>query len=128
MDIKNFYVHLGKLLYAVAMADGEVQDEEMQALYKLVISELSDEALFNQEQVNVFFTEFEFEALMDRKASRNEAFQLFLSYFDENYMHFTPEMKKVTIYAVEQIAKSYNGIVAEEEEMLVELKSRLKLI
>jgi len=77
MEIKDFYTHLGKLLYSVAMADGEVQDEEMQELYKLVISELSDENMFDQEEVNVFHTEFEFEELMDKNASKDEAFGAF---------------------------------------------------
>ena len=128
MDIKEFYIQLGKLLYAVAMADGEVQDEEMQALYKLVISELSDESLFNQEEVNVFHTEFEFEELMDKNASRHEAFNSFLRYFDENYTQFTDQMKKVCVHSVEQIAKAFDGIIPEEKEMINTLKERLKLL
>lgn len=127
MEIKEFYIHLGKLLYSVAMADGKVQDEEMQELYKLVISELADENMFDQEEVNVFHTEFEFEALMDKDASKDEAFSEFVKYFDENYKHFTPQMKKVTIYAVEQIAKAFDGIVEEELNMINELKTRLKV-
>lgn len=128
MEIKDFYIHLGKLLYSIAMADGEVQDEEMQELYKLVISELSDENIFDQEEVNVFHTEFEFEALMDKNASKDEAFNAFIKYFDENYKSFTPQLKKVTIYAVEQIAKAFEGIVEEEQNMINELNNRLKLL
>jgi len=128
MEIKDFYINLGRLLYAIAMADGEVQDEEMQELYKLVISELSDEKLFNQEEVNVFHTEFEFESLMDRKVSRNDAFNSFIGFFDQNYEEFTPEMKKVALYAVERIAESFDGIVDSEKDMIDKLKSRLDLI
>jgi len=128
MEIKDFYINLGRLLYAVAMADGEVQDEEMQELYKLVISELSDESLFNQDEVNVFHTEFEFEALMDRKVSRNDAFHSFIGYFDENKDKFTPEMKKVALHAVERIAESYDGIVDAEKEMIDKVKERLSLL
>ncbi len=128
MEIKEFYVHLGKLLYAVAMADGEVQDEEMQELYKLVISELSDENMFDQEEVNVFYTEFEFEKLLDNNANKEDAYNAFVKYFDENYKNFTPHMKKVTIYAVEQIAKAFDGIVEEELVMIDGLKDRLKII
>lgn len=128
MEIKDFYIHLGKLLYSVAMADGEVQDEEMQELYKLVISELSDENMFDQEEVNVFHTEFEFEELMDKKANKDEAFGAFIKYFDENYKSFTPQMTKVTIYAVEQIAKAFDGIVEEEQDMINKLKGRLKVL
>lgn len=128
MEIKDFYIHLGKLLYSIAMADGEVQDEEMQELYKLVISELSDENIFDQEEVNVFHTEFEFEALMDKNASKDEAFNAFIKYFDENYNSFTPQIKKVTIFAVEQIAKAFEGIVEEEQNMINELNVRLKLL
>ncbi len=128
MEKKDFYINLGRLLYAVAMADGEVQDEEMQELYKLVISDLSDESLFNQDEVNVFNTEFEFESLMERKVSRNDAFHTFIGFFDQNKTHFTPEMKKVVIHAVERIAESFDGIVNEEREMIDILKSRLELL
>ncbi len=127
MEMQKFYTHLGRLLYSVAMADGEVQDEEMQELYRLVISELSDENLFNQEEVNVFYTEFEFEALMDKNESREDAFASFLNYFDKNYNAFTPHMKKVTVHAVEQIANSFDGIVEEEQQMIDELNARLKM-
>ncbi len=126
MERKEFYVQLGKLLYSVAMADGQVQDEEIQALYKMVINDLSDETLFNQQEVNVFHTEFEFEDLMDRKVSRQEALESFLKYFDENHNTYTPEMRKVTIYAMEQIAKSFDGIIPEELAIIEDLKQRME--
>jgi len=128
MEIKDFYINLGRLLYAVAMADGEVQDEEMQELYKLVISELSDETLFDQDEVNVFHTEFEFEALMERNVSRSDAFHSFIGFFDENKNSFTPEMKKVALHAVERIAESYDGIVDSEKEIIDNIKERLSLL
>lgn len=128
MEIKEFYTQLGRLLYAVAMADGEVQDEEIQSLYKLVINELSDEELFNQEEVNVFHTEFEFEALLDKEASKQEAFDSFINYFDNNHSEFSDEIKKITLHAVNQIAKSFDGIIPEEKKMIDELKKRLSLL
>jgi hypothetical protein len=128
MENREFYVNLGRLLYAVAMADGEVQDEELQAMYRMVIKELSDEQLFNQEHVNVFHTEFEFEALMDRKASKQEAFDSFIAYFDLNHSHFTPEMKSVTLHAVEKIASSFQGVVASERMMIDALKKRINML
>ena len=128
MEIKEFYTQLGRLLYAVAMADGEVQDEEIQSLYKLVINELSDEELFNQEEVNVFHTEFEFEALLDKEASKQEAFDSFTNYFDNNHSEFSDEIKKITLHAVNQIAKSFDGIIPEEKKMIDELKKRLSLL
>jgi len=54
--------------------------------------------------------------------------ELFVKYFDENYKSFTPQMKKVTVYAVEQIAKAFDGIVEEELKMINELKDRLKVL
>jgi hypothetical protein len=128
METKEFYVQLGKLLYAMAMADGEVQDEEIQALYKMVINELSDETVFNQEEVNVFHTEFEFEALLDKNANKHEAFQSFITFFDANHPHFTVEMKKVCLHAVNQIAQSFQGIIAEERDMIEALEQRMKKI
>ena len=128
MEGKDFYIHLGKLLYSVAMADGEVQNEELEELYKLVTTEIADEKLFDNNQADVFYTEFEFEELMNKKTSRIEAFQSFLKFFDENHTSFSVEIKAVTVNAVEQIAKSFNGIIEEERVMIDELKDRMKLM
>ena len=126
MKSKDFYIHLGKLLYSIAIADGTVQDEELDELRVLISNELSDDNLFNQDEENVFHTEFEFEVQMNKKTSRNAAFHSFINFLDENSESFTEELVNVTVLAVKRIAKSFDGICDEEQEMIDELNNRIR--
>lgn len=126
MKNKDFYIHLGRLLYAVAMADGVVQDAELQELYKLVVKDLQDAELFGKEdEVDSFYTEFEFEALLSKNADRQDAFQSFLTFMDENQDLFTGKMKEKSLLAVKQIASSFEGIVPEEQLILDKLMQKV---
>ena len=129
MKIKDFYIHLGRLLYAVAKADGNVQDEELTDLYKLVITELKDEAVFGlKNEVDSYYTEFEFEALMDKDADVNEALNSFFVFIDEHGRSFTPAMSEITMRAAIQVAESYQGIVPEEQDILDKIHEKIKLL
>lgn len=126
MKTKDFYIHLGRLLYAVAKSDGLVQDEELNDLYRLVISELKDEAVFGlRNEVDAYYTEFEFESLMDKNADIDEALNSFFVFLDENSKSFTSKMKEITERAAECIAESYQGIIPEEQDILDKIHKRL---
>ena len=129
MKTKDFYIHLGRLLYAVAKADGNIQDEELTDLYKLVINELKDEAIFGlKNEVDAYYTEFEFEALMDKDADINEALNSFFVFIDEHGKSFTSPMKDITIRAATQVAESYQGIVPEEQLILDKIQEKIKML
>ncbi|MBN2747699.1 MAG: hypothetical protein JXR34_13315 [Bacteroidales bacterium] len=127
MDYKEFYVELGKLLYAVAKADGEVQDEELYSIYQMVISDLSDALLFDRDdEVDAYYTEFEFEALIDKNADMHVALKSFMTYFDANQQNFTSQMRATTLKAVEAVAMAFEGIVPEEQKVIDEIRQKLK--
>ncbi len=129
MKNRDFYIQLGRLLYAVAMADGEVQDEELHALYNLVVKDLHDEELFgNEDEVESYYTEFEFEALLNRNADKQEAFSSFIQYLETNHKSFNKKMKKNTLHAVQKIAEAYEGIIPEEQKLLDELQEKVKIL
>ncbi|OIP01553.1 MAG: hypothetical protein AUJ98_03860 [Bacteroidetes bacterium CG2_30_33_31] len=126
MEYKEYYTELGKLLYAVAKADGEVQDEELYQIYKIVVEEISDDNLFERgEEVDSYYTEFEFEALIDKNTDMHEAFNSFLLFYGENEKDFTKKMKLTTLKAMEAVANAYEGIVPEEQLLIDNLKKRL---
>jgi tellurite resistance protein len=127
MDYREFYTELGKLLYAVAKADGEVQDEELHKIYQMVVKDLSDASLFDREnEVDAYYTEFEFEALIDQNTEMTVALQSFLEFFDENEDSFTDDMKAISLRAMEHVAEAFDGIVPEEQALIDELSAKFK--
>jgi uncharacterized membrane protein YebE (DUF533 family) len=126
MDYKEFYTELGKLLYAVAKADGEVQDEELHKIYQMVVDDLSDEILFNRgDEVDAYYTEFEFEALIDQNTDMHVAVNSFIDYFNKHQADFTDKMKETTLKAMIAVADAFEGIVPEEQKLIDELTEKL---
>ncbi|MBL6963932.1 MAG: hypothetical protein ISR55_08915 [Bacteroidetes bacterium] len=126
-DYKQFYIELGKLLYAVAKADGKVQLEEVQDLHKLVRDVLlktenkTDEFGTN----SAFYTEFEFETMLDSKAEMNEAYKSFIKFVNINKEHITDDLKNICISSVEKIADAFEGIVPQEKAFIDKFKNDL---
>lgn len=128
MDFKEFYTELGKLLYAVAKADGEVQDEELHKIYQMVVDDLSDEILFDRgEEVDAYYTEFEFEALIDRNVDIHAAVNSFVDYFDRNEAKFNDKMKQTTLKAMVAVADAFEGIIPEEQALIDVITKKLKI-
>ena len=123
-EIKEFYVQLGKLAYAVAIADGRVQHEEIKDLHKLVRNELM---IFEQEtdefDTNLaFYTEFEFETRIESKSQQGEIYDSFIKYLKENRKFITPQLKNICINTVKKIAEAYGGIVDNEKIIIDKLE------
>jgi len=128
MDYKEFYTELGKLLYAVAKADGEVQDEELHKIYQMVVDDLSDDLLFNRgEEVDAYYTEFEFEALIDQNVDIHAAVQSFNEYYERNQDFFNEKMKQTTLKAMIAVADAFEGIIPEEQALIDEITKKLNL-
>ena len=125
---REFYVELGKLLYAMAKADGKVQLEEVKALHNLVrdvlikIEKTTDEFGTN----TAFYTEFEFETLVDKKADMAAAYKSFISFITANKSHITKNMTDLCIESVEKIAEAFEGIVVSEQLLIDKLNADFK--
>ncbi|MFC2110928.1 hypothetical protein ACFLQ5_00595 [Bacteroidota bacterium] len=130
MNFKQFYINLGKLVYAIAMADGSVQQEEIEK-FREDLDDLLKPLHGGVDELGMdssFHTEFEFEKLMDENISMKDAFDSFSSYIDENKRDFTDEIKRVCIKMVENVANAYQGIIAEERELINALNEKLNSI
>ena len=126
-DIKDLYLHLGKLTYAVAIADGRVQQEEINDLHKLIRNEfVSLEKATDEFDTNLaFYTEFEFETRVDSQTSKADVYDAFISFLREHREHITPEIKELCVNSVLHIAEAYGGVVEKEKEFLQKLQSDL---
>lgn len=109
----NLYRAFGKLVYAIAMADGKIQQEEIEKLHA-VISE-------HHWAKNVIQS---FDQLQNsnKKQSLNEILQEAIEIFEDYGSCYE---YPIFIDFLEQIAASFGGIVLQEEELISFLKEEL---
>jgi len=132
MKRKDFYIHLGRVLYAVAKASGTVHDEEVKKMYEVVVTDLSTDELFEDDgedndksEDEAFYTEYEFESLRDNNAEIETTFNSFLDFLDKNQKHLSEKMKERCIIASTKIAEAYEGIDQNEQELIDKLTEKV---
>jgi hypothetical protein len=124
---KKFYKQLGKLLYAVAKADGKIQEPEVKAIHEIVTTDLAplENSVDPFGTDAAFYAEFEFELLRDREVKKDKAYQAFLDYLKENDKHIKPHLRNLAITAVEKVAEAYQGTEKAEADLIADLKKHL---
>lgn len=127
MDYQEFYIETGRLLYAIAMADGAIQEDEKSKMLNLVRDTLrklegSVDAFGTS---NAFYTEFELERLIDFNVDSRESFDSFIDYFESNRSEMTSDLKSIIIQMAEEVAEAWDAVVAEENAYIIRLKEVL---
>jgi tellurite resistance protein len=127
MDHKRFYKELGKLLYAVAAADGKIHPNEVAKIRQVVREEVvpveSSHDQFGTD--NAYYAEFEFEMLSDRDFPAADAYHSFTQYLKEYQGKIDAEMKKLCLDAAVKVAEATHGINKSESAYLSDLKKQL---
>jgi uncharacterized tellurite resistance protein B-like protein len=130
LNYKQFYKELGQLLYVVAYSDGVIQKKEVEALREFVLKELvpfehsSDSSGMNK----AFYTEFEFEAIADKRAPAEDVYRSFVNYLNENAFYINNQMRASLIKAVETVANAYKKTNKKEQEMIDKIMEEIELI
>lgn len=127
MRFQDFYTELGKLLYAIAKADGRVGNKEYDSLKKIVKEELValEDSRDQYGTDNAYYTEMEFEFLEENFGDPNLAFESFIQFLDTHKTAFSPELKLLTSRISERIAKSEYGINHRERKYLEKLSTKM---
>jgi len=130
MDIKQFYIAIGKLLYAVADADSVITRQEREELYNLIGSRLTHrESHTDQFGTNdAWYTVFEFEAAEDAGMTANEAFAEFEEFIRENWKIMDKEFRDICMLLADRLAESYHHTNAREKDMIRKLRDVLYTI
>lgn len=127
MEAQLFYKELGRLLYAIAAADGKVSDKEVATLKRIVSEELVPQEAstdhFGTDQA--YITEFEFDVLADRGASVEGAFDSFIAYMARHRNDLDPERKELIYRAADAVANAFHGVNKAELPLLIELRKHL---
>ena len=108
---ERLYDAFGELIYAVAMADGTVQKEEVQALEKLLQSHPWAKEI-----------EWSFNYEHDKHHSIDDVFDHAINICKENGPD--PEYKYL-LEVMTQVAEAFNGIVPQEQKIIENFKSDL---
>lgn len=124
----QFYIHIGKLFYAVAAADKVVRKEEIKTMKEIVkrewikIDDFKDE--FGADAA--FQIEIIFDWLNENQPEAGLAFSEFEEYLEEHKKQFTPRVKQLLWDTSNAIAASFAGKNKSEVGILSKLKIVLK--
>lgn len=127
MDYREFYAELGKLLYAVADADGIISPQERKVLYELVSSRLAHREVHTDEYGtnDAWYTMFEFEVAEDQAMDPEEAFQSFSDYLDSRKMELDNDTLTLCLTLADRLAESYRHTNHREKELIRQLREKL---
>jgi uncharacterized tellurite resistance protein B-like protein len=127
MEAQLFYKELGRLLYAVANADGRVSAKESEAVKRIVQERLVpvEAGMDHHGTDQAYIAEFEFDVLAERDASSEEAFNSFIAYMSQHKDDLTDERKALIYRCAHDVARSLHGISSQEFPLLVDLHRHL---
>ncbi len=128
MLYKEFYSELGKLLYAISDIDHVITEKEKKVLLDIVRKELAP-AEKHKDSFGTdvaYFTEIEFEFLDETIADSESAFESFIDFIQDHHTGFNEPMKKVCLHVAKELASSYRGTSAKEEQLIEKLNVVLK--
>ena len=112
MDAKqHLYYALGIMAYAVAKADGEVQNQERQMIHKIVVEE-------TDHQIDFDYAEIIFSILQKGKSDSLPIYDWAMHSFDLGKHHLTSEMKEQFVTVIQKIAEAFPPATPEENDMI----------
>lgn len=126
---RNFYIELGKLMYAVAKTDGTIHPNEVRVLKKLIKTELVPDEKETDEfgTDTAFYTEFEFDVYEDMNISASLAYDSFITFVKEHDRYVTKDMRKKALLLAIKTTEAFKGKNKAEKQLLEQLKKDLKL-
>ncbi|WP_317897602.1 hypothetical protein [Aurantibacillus circumpalustris] len=122
-NVKQYYKELGKLLYAIAIADGVIQPEEREKLHQLVMKELAHhEKTYDSSGMNqAFYVDFEFEKLEKEEPKLNGTVKEFNHFVEKNLQVGDKELIDLSLKLMENVANAYSK--KREKSIIEQVKS-----
>ncbi|MFI5204183.1 MAG: hypothetical protein ACHQF2_06780 [Flavobacteriales bacterium] len=123
MNYRDFYSEVGKLLYAIAKADGHIQKHEFEKLREVVTNVLVPAEMHKDAHGTdtAWYAEIEFDYLEENLSDPQAAFESFVSYVEKHKTAITPELRDRIYVCARELAKAYRGITSSESTVLINL-------
>ena len=119
--IENIHYAIGELAFAIASADGKIQEEERKQFHDIVAAELhwKDDS-FNVS--DIIFQILDKDKLLDAESNYKSA----LHVLQINSHYLSPELKATAIIVAEKVAKAFPPITDSENKFLARLKKDIE--
>lgn len=127
MSTELFYLALGKLLYAVAIADDSISKKEKQTISNLI----SERLLKKERETDRFgtndewITQFSFETSEAMSLKEEEAFENFLEFTHEYRNELNEDELSLCLKLAEHLSDAYYHANNKENKLLIELRTNL---
>jgi hypothetical protein len=127
MDYRMFYSALGKLLYAVADADGIVSPQEKKNMFELVQKRLMHKETHTDEfgTNDAWYAAFEFEVVDEQNLSAADAFLSFTEYIEENKNKINEDTRQICLTLADKLADFYRHSNKKEIMLIQKLREVL---
>lgn len=122
---KQYYKELGKMVYAIAMADGVISPEEKETLHHFVLKKLvnhennTDSSGMNK----AFYVDFEFDEKVERHADESSAVKAFSKFVHDNFEPGDEDLMRHSLEVLERVAAAYTR--RKEQEIVTRVKSEI---
>jgi uncharacterized tellurite resistance protein B-like protein len=121
-SLESLYYAIGELAYAVARADGKVQEQEKEKIHQIV-----ENALKNNEH-NFDISEIVFKLMERDKAGSRTTYNWAIRQIKLNSHYLSPKLKETIISVMEQVAEAYPPVTAGEHELIEDCKKELEAL
>jgi uncharacterized tellurite resistance protein B-like protein len=121
-SLESLYYAIGELAYAVARADGKIQEQEKEKIHQIV-----ENALKNNEH-NFDISEIVFQLMERDKVDSRTSYNWAMKQIRLNSHYLSPKLKKTIISVMEQVAEAYPPITGEERELIEDCKKEMEEI
>ena len=108
-NIKQYYKELGKLVYAVALADGSIQPEEREKLHQFVLKEMAnnEHSVDSSGMNQAFYVDFEFDAAEEKHTASEEVIKSYTRFVHSNSESNDGPLIQNSLRLLEAVAVAY---------------------
>jgi uncharacterized tellurite resistance protein B-like protein len=121
-SLESLYYAIGELAYAVARADGKIQEQEKEKIHQIV-----ENALRNNEH-NFDISEIVFKLMEKDKADSRASYNWAIKQIKLNSHYLSPKMKETIISVMEQVAEAYPPVTKEEHKLIEDCKKEIEVL
>lgn len=128
MFYRQYYSELGKLLYAIANANGNISEKERETLKAIVRKELvpAEKHTDTFGTDAAYYVEIEFDILEDSEPDVDAAFDSFIDFIEGHHSAITQPMREAALRVSEKLIELYHHHHKKEHLLAKKLSEKLK--
>jgi uncharacterized tellurite resistance protein B-like protein len=119
---QNLHYAIGELAYAVAFADGKIQQEEREKFENIIAAEL------RSKNYDFDVSDIIFKILEKEKHDVETVYQWAMTEIKTNSHYLSPVLKQTFIIILEKIAKAFPPVTGEESKLIERFKGDIESV